>query len=43
MNIELGVPGQITGRVQYARPYGGAVVASDGDDDRFWFELTYQF
>ena len=41
--LGFGVPGQVHGRLQYARPFAGAATASDGDDDRFWFELTYQF
>ena len=41
--VGLGIPGEVQGRVQYARPFSGADAASDGDDDRFWFELTYQF
>ena len=41
--LGFGIPGQVHGRLQYARPFAGAAPASDGDDDRFWFELTYQF
>ena len=41
--LAFGIPGELQGRVQYARPFSGADVASDGDDDRWWFELTYQF
>ncbi len=41
--LAFGIPGELQGRVQYARPFSGADPASDGDDDRWWFELTYQF
>ncbi len=41
--LAFGIPGELQGRLQYARPFGGAVSASDGSDDRWWFELTYQF
>ena len=42
--LAFGIPGeQLQGRVQYARPFSGADPASDGDDERWWFELTYQF
>ncbi len=41
--IGFGIPGTLQGRVQYARPFAGSVNASDGDEDRWWFELTYQF
>ena len=41
--LAFGIPGELQGRVQYARPFSGADTASDGDDDRWWFELTYQF
>ena len=41
--LAFGIPGELQGRLQYARPFSGADVASDGDDDRWWFELTYQF
>ncbi len=41
--LAFGIPGDLHGRVQYARPFSGADAASDGDDDRWWFELTYQF
>jgi hemolysin activation/secretion protein len=41
--LAFGIPGELQGRVQYARPFSGADRASDGDDDRWWFELTYQF
>ena len=41
--LAFGIPGELQGRVQYARPFAGAPAASDGDDDRWWFELTYQF
>lgn len=41
--LAFGIPGQLQGRVQYARQFAGATTASDGDDDRWWFELTYQF
>ena len=41
--LAFGIPGELQGRVQYARPFPGAEPTSDGDDDRWWFELTYQF
>jgi len=41
--LAFGIPGELQGRVQFARPFAGAPVASDGDEDRWWFELTYQF
>ncbi len=41
--LAFGIPGEIQGRVQYARPFSGSDPASDSDDDRWWFELTYQF
>ncbi len=41
--LAFGIPGELRGRVQFARPFSGADAASDGDDDRWWFELTYQF
>ena len=41
--LAFGIPGELQGRVQYARPFPGAEPTSDGEDDRWWFELTYQF
>ena len=41
--LAFGIPGSLQGRLQYARPFTGSDPASDGDDDRWWFELTYQF
>jgi hemolysin activation/secretion protein len=41
--LGFGIPGDLQGRLQYARPFAGSLNASDGDDDRWWFELTYQF
>ncbi len=41
--LAFGIPGELQGRLQFARPFPGAPTASDGDDDRWWFELTYQF
>lgn len=41
--LAFGIPGELQGRVQYARPFAGSVTPSDGDDARWWFELTYQF
>jgi hemolysin activation/secretion protein len=41
--LGFGIPGEVQARVQYARPFSGADAASDGDDDRYWFEFTYQF
>lgn len=41
--LAFGIPGSLQGRLQYARPFAGSRDASDGDDDRWWFELTYQF
>lgn len=41
--LAFGIPGELQGRVQYARPFAGATTPSDGDDSRWWFELTYQF
>ncbi len=41
--LAFGIPGELQGRVQYARPFSGADPTSDGDDDRWWFELTYQY
>lgn len=41
--LAFGIPGQLQGRLQYARPFAGAASPSDGDDERWWFELTYQF
>ena len=41
--LAFGYPGALQGRLQYARPFDGSVTASDGDKDRWWFELTYQF
>ncbi len=41
--LGFGIPGEFQGRAQYARQFSGADAASDGDDDRWWFELTYQF
>jgi hemolysin activation/secretion protein len=41
--LAFGYPGAVQGRLQYARPFAGSETASDGDKDRWWFELTYQF
>jgi hemolysin activation/secretion protein len=41
--LAFGIPGDLQGRLQYARPFSGSVSANDGDKDRWWFELTYQF
>ena len=41
--LAFGVPGDLQGRLQYARPFSGAETPSDDDEDRWWFELTYQF
>jgi hemolysin activation/secretion protein len=41
--LAFGIPGELQGRLQYARPFAGAATPSDGDDSRWWFELTYQF
>jgi hypothetical protein len=41
--LGFGIPGDVQGRVQYARPFPGAGPASDGDYGRWWLELTYQF
>ena len=41
--LGFGIPGQLQARLQYARPFPGARPASDGDEERWWFELTYQF
>ena len=41
--LAFGIPGELQGRVQYARPFAGSTPASDGDKSRWWFELTYQF
>ncbi|MDX1432255.1 MAG: ShlB/FhaC/HecB family hemolysin secretion/activation protein [Gammaproteobacteria bacterium] len=41
--LAFGIPGELNGRVQYARPFGGSPRPTDGDDGRWWFELTYQF
>ncbi len=41
--LGFGIPGDVQGRLQYARPFPGAGPASDGDYGRWWFEVTYQF
>jgi len=41
--LAFGIPGEFQGRLQYARPFAGSAFASDADDERWWFELTYQF
>lgn len=41
--LAFGIPGELQGRLQYARPFAGAARPGDGDDERWWFELTYQF
>lgn len=41
--LGFGIPGELQGRLQYARPFPGANRASDGDLGRWWFELSYQF
>jgi hemolysin activation/secretion protein len=41
--LAFGIPGELQGRLQYARPFAGATAPSDGNDERWWFELTYQF
>lgn len=41
--LAFGIPGELQGRLQFARRFAGAPTPSDGDDQRWWFELTYQF
>ena len=41
--LGVGIPGDVQGRLQYARPFPGAGPASDGDYGRWWLEVTYQF
>lgn len=41
--LAFGIPGEIQSRLQYARPFSGSVTPSDGDNGRWWFEVTYQF
>lgn len=41
--LAFGIPGEIQSRLQYARPFSGAQTPSDGDNGRWWFEVTYQF
>ncbi len=40
--LSLNLPGTLQGRFEWARPFGGDT-PSDGDDSRYWFDLTYQF
>ncbi len=40
--ISVNLPGTLQGRFEWARPIGGDT-PSDGDNARYWFDLTYQF
>lgn len=43
--VSFNIPGQVLGRLQYARPVGERVPGNPGDREshKWWLDLTYQF
>ena len=43
LGMNLTVPGEFTGRLQYAYPTNADAAPTDGDKSHWWFDFTYSF